>query len=113
LLVVFKELMADSTQQWFPNASNGLNLSLTQVFQQVLQRVYSNRTNIAALQAQVAALQAALPSANFPAHYNSQGTVGQSAYDTLGNLYFCYAFDSATSVASWVRIGPSGTSTTF
>jgi hypothetical protein len=102
-----------SQQQWFPNAANGINLSLQQVFQRVLTYVYANRTNIAGLQAQIAQLQAALPSPTFPVHYNSQGALGQSAYDTLGNLYFCYAFNSATSVASWVRIGPSGTSTTF
>lgn len=101
--------MADAkTQaQWFPNASNGIALSLQQVFQRVLSYVYLNQRNIATNSTQIAALQAAQPSGIFPAHFNSLGTAGTIAYDTIGNIYVCYAPNT------WVRVGVSGTSTSF
>lgn len=44
---------------------------------------------------------------NFPAHFNTPGTPGQTAYDTAGNFYFCYATDQ------WARIGAGGYSNSF
>ena len=94
--------------RWFPNATNGITLGMQQVFQLVLTFVYANQSNIATLQAQVATLQAAAPTTSFPAHYNSLGTPTQQAYNpATGDQFFCYATNK------WVRLGPSGTSTTF
>lgn len=107
--------MATGTQQqWFPNAANGITLSLQQVFQRVLTFVYANRTNISTLQAQVSALQALQPTTAFPLHFNSQGVVGQTAFNpATGDQFFCYFVDPVTKAVKWVRLGPSGTSTSF
>jgi hypothetical protein len=95
-----------SNQQWFPNVSKDVTVGLQQIFQQVLQRVYANRTNIASLQAQVAAIPAL--STNFPAHWNSLGAPPQQAYNpATGDQFLCYQTNK------WVRTGPSGTSTSF
>ena len=101
--------MAASTPDntWFPTVSNGITLALQQVFYRVLGFVYANRTNIFTLQGQVAALQAAQPTATFPVHFNTLGTPGTIAYDTTGNIYVCYKLNM------WVRVGASGTSTSF
>ena len=88
-------------QRWFPNATNGVTVQLQQVFQRVLQLVYQNANNIATLQSQV-------PTTAFPLHFNSLGTVGTSAFNpATGDMFFCFQ------VNTWVRIGPSGISTTF
>ena len=67
--------------------------------------MYANQINIANLQDAVAAIPA--PTTAFPTHYNSLGTPGTIAYDTIGNIYVCYLLNM------WVRVGYSGTSTTF
>lgn len=46
-------------------------------------------------------------SGDFPPAHNSPGKAGQIAYDTIGNVYFAFGKNT------WVRLGPSGTSTTF
>lgn len=94
-----------SPARWFPTVSNGITLPLQQIFQRVLTYVYGNQTNIANLQATVAAIP--VPTATFPAHFNTLGTPGTIAYDTIGNIYVCYLLNM------WVRVGHSGTSTAF
>lgn len=95
-----------SPARWFPTVSNGISLSLQTILQRVLTYVYANQTNIAGLQAQIASFQA--PTANFPAHWNTLGTPPTQAYNqATGDQFFCYATNK------WVRLGPSGTSTTF
>jgi hypothetical protein len=42
-----------------------------------------------------------------PAAHGSTGAVGQVAYDSSGNFYWCYATNS------WARIGPGGFSNSF
>lgn len=42
-----------------------------------------------------------------PALHTSTGVAGQVAYDSSGNLYWCYATNS------WARIGPGGYSNSF
>jgi hypothetical protein len=42
-----------------------------------------------------------------PAHYDSPGLPGRTAYDSSGNFYFCCA------VNSWAQIGPGGYSNSF
>jgi hypothetical protein len=104
-VVVFEELMA-APARWFPTVSNGITLPLQTIFQRVLTYVYGNQTNIANLQTAVAAIPS--PSSTFPLHWNSLGTPPQSAYNqATGDQFFCYAQNK------WVRLGPSGTSTTF
>jgi hypothetical protein len=94
-----------SPSRWFPTASNGITLPLQTIFQRVLTYVYGNQTNIANLQTSVAAIP--VPTATFPAHFNTLGTRGTIAYDTIGNIYMCYKLNL------WVRVGHSGTSTSF
>jgi hypothetical protein len=43
----------------------------------------------------------------FPATPTSPGAAGQTAYDSSGNLYWCFAANT------WARIGPGGYSTTW
>jgi len=98
--------MASSPARWFPTASNGITLSLATVLQKMMSYVYTNETNIANLQTAVAAIPS--PTTAFPLHYNSLGTPPQSAYNpATGDQFFCYKTNL------WVRLGPSGTSTTF
>lgn len=42
-----------------------------------------------------------------PGGHGSVGSAGQVAYDSSGNLYWCYAANS------WARIGPGGYSNSF
>lgn len=46
-------------------------------------------------------------SGDFPTKHTATGEPGQIAYDGLGNVYVCFSSNT------WVRIGPSGTSTSF
>lgn len=56
---------------------------------------------------QVQTAQATPAIASFPLHFNSEGTPGQIAYNTIGDVFVCYAANM------WLRVGTSGTSTTF
>lgn len=92
--------------RWFPNATE-VTPALQRIFQRVLTYVYNDEAVIASQTNQIEALQKAQPSGIFPAHYNTLGNAGTIAYDTIGNVYVCYAANL------WVRLGPSGTSTAF
>ena len=93
--------MASTPQRWFPNAIESTTPALQRIFQRILTYIYTD-------EAQIAALQALTPTTDFPVHFNSIGTVGTSAFNpATGDQFFCYATNK------WVRLGPSGTSTTF
>lgn len=94
-----------SPARWFPTVSNGITVTLQQIFQRVLTYVYANQVSISNLQDVVAAIQQ--PTTTFPAHFNTLGTPGTITYDAIGNIYVCYKLNM------WVRVGASGTSTSF